>query len=455
MGLDDLLPSVRVVTLLTILAGTFPRTHAMWGAFENAKLERKIAALKVAGEPVTAADLQLDAMPKEANASLDFKAAGESIDENTAAYKLWQDAIPDRFRYPYTPEALTTVRQIVAENKVALQKVRAARGKTAGGWDDRFDPAKYAIDQHIRLWPERSLGNLLSFAARTARAGGDDAEAVQLLIDGMTVAKASQKRPTLAAHVTALGMASIPAYTASAIAPDLKIGSGGASRAQVAELIRLLLDEKSIDDGARLGWNSERMTDIEMMRATIDGRLKIEGVPVPPPNAVDTDSAALKPLIIADALAKVDFRREFMEAELAPDWTVAQRRIPADYQERYIRDPMIRMMSGSPDHVVKIAFHTRTTCRLAAVALAARLYEADHDGKVPGDLSDLVPAYIPAVPIDPMSGKPLLYAGDNPRVYSVGDDGVDDGGFPVDRRRTDGRPRESGDIVVYLRTQPR
>ena len=41
--------------------------------------------------------------------------------------------------------------------------------------------------------------------------------------------------------------------------------------------------------------------------------------------------------------------------------------------------------------------------RLAATALALRLYAADHGGRYPGTLDELVPEYLPAVPLDPLA----------------------------------------------------
>jgi hypothetical protein len=71
--------------------------------------------------------------------------------------------------------------------------------------------------------------------------------------------------------------------------------------------------------------------------------------------------------------------------------------------------------------------------RLAATALALRLYAADHGGSYPKTLDELVPKYLPAVPTDPFTtgSRPLKYSAADPAapsVYSVGEDGADDGG---------------------------
>ena len=69
--------------------------------------------------------------------------------------------------------------------------------------------------------------------------------------------------------------------------------------------------------------------------------------------------------------------------------------------------------------------------RLAAAALAVRWYAVEHDGRLPASLEELVPRYLPAVPLDPMAkGRPLGYSPDpaRPMVYSVGENGIDNGG---------------------------
>jgi hypothetical protein len=69
-----------------------------------------------------------------------------------------------------------------------------------------------------------------------------------------------------------------------------------------------------------------------------------------------------------------------------------------------------------------------------------------------------VPAYLPAVPKDPFAagGKPLRYSASDPAVpsvYSVGEDGVDDGGSraPVNPRRNNNGRWEKRDAVQEMK----
>jgi hypothetical protein len=97
--------------------------------------------------------------------------------------------------------------------------------------------------------------------------------------------------------------------------------------------------------------------------------------------------------------------------------------------------------------------------RMAAVALAVRLYRADHGGEWPRTLGELVPTYLPSVPADPFDprGGPLRYRpsaaapGGGPVVYSVGRDGTDHGG----QRPAAGFVWDTRDAVLPLAENPR
>jgi hypothetical protein len=61
--------------------------------------------------------------------------------------------------------------------------------------------------------------------------------------------------------------------------------------------------------------------------------------------------------------------------------------------------------------------------------LACRVFKA-RTGRYPDSLAELVPDLLPAVPIDPFTGDPLVYRreGEGFVVYSLGSNQKDDGG---------------------------
>ncbi|MGH9374444.1 MAG: hypothetical protein ACRD15_23245, partial [Vicinamibacterales bacterium] len=68
--------------------------------------------------------------------------------------------------------------------------------------------------------------------------------------------------------------------------------------------------------------------------------------------------------------------------------------------------------------------------RGSRVAVAVERFRRDHSGALPKTLDELAPTYLAAVPLDPLSGRPLLYRQTREAytIYSVGPDGRDDGG---------------------------
>ncbi len=87
--------------------------------------------------------------------------------------------------------------------------------------------------------------------------------------------------------------------------------------------------------------------------------------------------------------------------------------------------------------------------RLAATLLVFRAEK----GHYPEKLDDLVPQFIASLPIDIFSEKPLIYRPDDDRagflLYSVGENGVDDGGTDVSGWIVDGAWRDEMQEVDY------
>jgi hypothetical protein len=92
--------------------------------------------------------------------------------------------------------------------------------------------------------------------------------------------------------------------------------------------------------------------------------------------------------------------------------------------------------SDIPKYLLKMA-DAEAARRLLVTAIALRRYQLQKSA-YPGELKDLVPNYLAAFPIDPMDGQPLRYR-PNPDgtflLYSVGEDGEDNGGDRSEKAR--------------------
>lgn len=120
----------------------------------------------------------------------------------------------------------------------------------------------------------------------------------------------------------------------------------------------------------------------------------------------------------------------------------------------YLGQVRYQVSSWTIPNISKAALTTvrsETLWRLTVTAIALERYRLRH-GRLPTDLAALVPELLHAVPIDPMSGKPLGYrltGGGSFALYSVGEDGRDDGGDPTSLAATNRFDLWSGKDAVW------
>jgi hypothetical protein len=86
---------------------------------------------------------------------------------------------------------------------------------------------------------------------------------------------------------------------------------------------------------------------------------------------------------------------------------------------------------------------------LLRISVAIARYQLDH-GRDPERLQDLVPAYLREVPICPLTGTTLHYK--DGQLWSVGINGVDDGGIPANYGSSD--DGGDGDVLWQVRRKP-
>jgi len=96
-----------------------------------------------------------------------------------------------------------------------------------------------------------------------------------------------------------------------------------------------------------------------------------------------------------------------------------------------VRGLFAKMMMPALANAMKRTAMVQARAHAAAVGIACRLYERRH-GRRPSDLSRLAPEFLDTLPVDAFTNKPLKVAptANGFVVYSLGPNGVDDGGTP-------------------------
>jgi len=96
----------------------------------------------------------------------------------------------------------------------------------------------------------------------------------------------------------------------------------------------------------------------------------------------------------------------------------------------------------------------RARLRTAVAATAVERWRIAHQGQIPDSLEQLVPAFLPSVPNDPFDGHPLRFKKLEKGyvIYSVGPNGVDDGGKerPPYSRKMSEQERNKFDLTFIV-----
>jgi len=149
-------------------------------------------------------------------------------------------------------------------------------------------------------------------------------------------------------------------------------------------------------------------------------------------------------------VANVTFDRWAFEVLLDPEIPLGER---IDSHEGVLEEHRKRLFGNLGNDVVfaaswafgnTLARHEDSLALLhmARAAVAAERHRLD-TGRYPAAWEEFVPRWLDAIPADPWSGGSLVYRLDDegrPVIYSVGRNGIDEGGTP-------GRRPDEGDLV--------
>lgn len=148
----------------------------------------------------------------------------------------------------------------------------------------------------------------------------------------------------------------------------------------------------------------------------------------------------------------VDYNRLMGEAIINATLPFALRKATLSRANDELNKTMTDLYTGGAATTGWFQARDNTSSQLLKTMLALHAYKLDI-GHYPATLSELAPKYLRRVPLDPFSyNKPLRYktTGIEYSLYSIGYDGVDDGGKALPKRA---QPDAKGDIVAGINTR--
>ncbi len=416
------LTAAGIVFLFLLLA-----LRIWWGWIAQRRIDAVIAQAKARGEPISAEDfldVQIPGPPNQ-NAVVALKASVASVFYNPAQQAFESQFV---FRPPISTADQQMLHGIVTANAKAITLARSAADLPAADWGVRLTNPINNVTVP-RFIGQTQLARLMRDAAIDHHLHTDDAQAVKDIRAILRQADLLDAAgPFLIAHLCSAAVQGIAADTIQQIAGELQVGGDGASVQEVRDLIRSLLNDQKYSFMAAQGWYEERLYTFEILKQQ------------PLPFLNWSGSAAFwifKPMWELQEVYLFQNFTAIAHALQEPNLPAAKAKLPVisinnNDSPLYLTSHYYLMFLmptfGGP---VGSHFRTLTERRAAAVLLALRLYELDH-GTPPQNLDQLVPDYLPAVPLDPLSSDihVLRYIATPGKeaVYSVGFDGKDDGG---------------------------
>lgn len=439
-----LVPLLFVLLLLLLLLLRF-----LWGWEAQRRLDQQLAAYHAAGQPAFMEHFQPPDVADEDNAAPLWEQA-----HNATKFRFEYEGhdIDDLMSSAYAADYPEALAGFVAANGEALALMKQAAAKAGADWGLRYtSPVVDMLAPHLSI--QQGNAKLMSIAARDAACLGDSALALRRIEQMLQAAEHMKRYP--AHNLTHLNINAIHLYACACIEdllPTLQISSvpsapGAAARSDAALLMRRLLEDGELWEQLRYSLYAERMLFLDMIACTCNGSPRSAGAG-PMSTGARVHFFLFRPRYMLDGLYGIRWTTELADAAMEKSWPAFKMVAPAPPQgdsRHFLSGLFLPLLENTIQH------HYRTIARrrMAGLALALRLYEIDH-GQLPGALDALVPGYLATLPADPFrpAGQTFGYLphADEPRLYTIGVDGIDDGGVYEIKRGKFDRDEDSIDL---------
>lgn len=447
----------RILLAVGVLIVALAALRWWWGHEAERRLQAKIDEYHALGQPVTIEDFQFPPVPDDENAAYFLKKAAGKIVTSAGLRVEFRDVCNE---LDLVAEYLDDVRRIADANAEVVPLVRDGVARPEADWGTKLRSPVISM-MYAELAPQKKVTRLLCALALYHRQTGNHAEAVAILRNALRHAELTAVgQQSAITHLTETAMQALAVGALEEITPGLRVAEnpvegidGGVPAA--ADDVRALVAASLNEDTYRNHWRDamyvERLTTLDCVAMMTRSPGTLLGIGTGGASSFVT--RLTRPAFQLDGVFMMEFCAALADAGMQPDYATAQATLPRYPAFANDLERTTHLVAGivlpSYERMVKLHFRLIGECRMAATALAIRLYEIDH-GQRPRTLAELVPTYLPAVPLDPFvaDGRTVSYLPDAPTpiLYCVGLDGADDGGEYI--------LTDSGGIDGDLKDQP-
>lgn len=442
--------------------------HTIWSWRARSSFDQQVAALSAAGEPMNIAAIQPAIVPDEQNAYPLLMKAIEARPPRSDAFNKLEDLYSEPI-VPLFDDERTLMTEALADHDATLALLDQSIDLPYCITDTKIASPMFNVTVQP-LTHLRELTNLCTRRATLDLDAGQHDRALRRLLPIEQIARGAGSNPSLVGALVAFGCRAAAADRIMHFASTLKIGDqpGDAAPALVRKWIDLLLTDTRLHDELKYAYRCERVMQIDTLECLAAGTLAASNITGPggTPRAGGAVRAwAIRPLMLSNAQDCLNAMAIMISATDAPNQPAASALVkPLEQQLDSRRNNPLHVFSSimlpSLSRSLVTYHRVRTDRQFAAIALALRWYQCDHNGAYPSTLSELVPKYLPAVPMDPFaSNAPIQYrAGEDPIIWSVDENGVNDNGSeesPNPRRQGPQARWNAKDAVLHLKPASR
>ena len=406
----------RTGLVLAVLVTAVLVMRAVLNYTTGKKLEKFLAAEKSKGLPVSYADLGPGCLGQE-NAKPLWKAAEalfegryrEKINLSTALANLYEGR-------PIDEKTRSIIKASIDRNRRSIDFLLEASSLPCYRETDRSDP--FMVE---KLGTILQLIRLLGFEAYFRSESGDVRGALDEWIKGFRFIRLTVQEPNLMDALVGISNAR------SLLVHLDRIVDGRAADVEDLKAVLHVLDVPAWRVAVAGAWRIERIMQIETVREILRGH--------PPEYQSGWWMESL--FWLARPLVRTHLMRQCsaidnIETMWRGPFYLSRPRMNA-FDDRHKRPPWYDRL---PDDGISNTSATgmkeaslEALMETARIGLAARIFQA-REKRFPAAIADLVPDILPREPLDPFTGKPLVFRIDKDRllVYSLGSNEKDDGG---------------------------
>lgn len=420
-----------------------------------AAVRAEVRRIQAAGEPITTEDLYAyhRAPPGAADITKQWLDAIQSFTEqqfiaDSKALPMVGEG-PQELLRPAAPSSqLAAAEAFLAKyDQTLLATLAAARLEGECRFPTQFEKGIATLLHHPQRL--RYVSRLLALNGRVRVLAGDTDGALESLEAMFATSDTLEHQMFLIEHLVRIAILNSALEEAEWLLNETPLTDEQLAR------IEARLEPLDLQDGLTNGLVGERamLYDLFHHLPMLANEQVAQGVKLPA-IALGRDGQLGRP---ADCLKMLELLGQTIEASREPFPEASRKveqvndRLRAIAGSRNPLDKMQYLVTILMTPAVGSGFEATARGQARRDALLAAIAAERHrlkTGSFSAKLADLVPAYLPAVPIDPFDGQPLrMIAGEGElTIYSVGQNEKDDGGVAT----TTGR---DGDIVVRVRAQ--